>query len=122
MVTLALPSRLGASFLALLPLLAACKGKSAAPPAPTPTVGVLAVAPQQVPAVFELIARAGDVAAGEMWEVFNMGCGFCAIVAADRADETASLLGRHHPGAAVIGRVTDHAGRVELPAFGLTFT
>jgi phosphoribosylformylglycinamidine cyclo-ligase len=68
-----------------------------------------------VTAVFELIAGLGDVPAHEMWEVFNMGCGFCAIVAADHAERAAEVLSRHHPGAAVIGEVTDHAGTVELP-------
>ena len=36
----------------------ACKGDGGPPPAPPPTVGVLAVAPQQVPAVFEFTAEA----------------------------------------------------------------
>jgi phosphoribosylformylglycinamidine cyclo-ligase len=49
-----------------------------------------------------------------MWEVFNMGCGFVAIVPADRVDEAAAILGAHHPGAARIGTVTGEAGRVTV--------
>jgi phosphoribosylformylglycinamidine cyclo-ligase len=73
-----------------------------------------------VPPIFGLIADAGEVPAEEMWEVFNMGCGMCAIVPAERAAEATALLGRHHPGAAVIGRLTGSEGEVSLPAAGLT--
>jgi phosphoribosylformylglycinamidine cyclo-ligase len=71
--------------------------------------------PLPVPGVFELIARLGQVTAAEMWQVFNMGCGFVAMVAPADAETAAELLGEHHPGAAVIGEVTGEAGRVELP-------
>jgi phosphoribosylformylglycinamidine cyclo-ligase len=72
-----------------------------------------------VPAVFELIAEHGQVASGEMWEVFNMGCGFCAIVPAEAAAAAVALLSHRHPGAAVIGRLTDQAGVVSVPGLGL---
>jgi phosphoribosylformylglycinamidine cyclo-ligase len=85
-------------------------------------VGYEITAPLPVPPVFELIAELGDVAAAEMWEVFNMGCGFCAIVADEDAGAAAALLERHHPGAAQIGRVIDEAGVVRLPTLGLTFS
>ncbi len=85
-------------------------------------IGYEISAPLPVPEVFELIEQAGDIAAAEMWEVFNMGCGFCAIVPADRSAEAVPLLARHHPGTAVIGRVTARGGRVELPGLGLTLT
>ena len=35
--------------------------------------------------------------------------------------DAVALLGRHHPGTAVIGRVTDAAGEVSLPSLGLHF-
>jgi phosphoribosylformylglycinamidine cyclo-ligase len=54
-----------------------------------------------------------------MHEVFNMGCGFCCVVPEDSADQALAVAGDRHPGARVIGRVTDRAGRVELPALGL---
>ena len=40
--------------------------------------------------VFDLIARLGGVSAAEMWEVFNMGCGFCAMVPPQRAPRASS--------------------------------
>src|SRR6202011_87160 len=82
-------------------------------------VGYRISSPLPVPPIFELIARRGEVSAAEMWEVFNMGCGFCVIVPADRAAAAVELLGAHHPGTTVIGRLTDRAGTVVVPALGL---
>jgi phosphoribosylformylglycinamidine cyclo-ligase len=79
-------------------------------------VGFEIDSPLPVPPVFDLIAARGGVSATEMWQVFNMGCGFCAIVAAERAADAAALLGAHHPGTAVIGAVTPDAGRISHPA------
>jgi phosphoribosylformylglycinamidine cyclo-ligase len=76
-------------------------------------------APLATPPVFELIARLGDVSEAEMWEVFNMGCGFCAIVPDDRAADAVALLSAHHPGSAVIGHCTDADARLGLPGLGL---
>ena len=76
-------------------------------------------APLAVPPVFKLISRLGEVSAAEMWEVFNMGCGFCAIVPKDRAADAVELLAVRHPGSAVIGRCTDEEGRLRLPGLGL---
>jgi phosphoribosylformylglycinamidine cyclo-ligase len=78
-------------------------------------VGFAIDAPLPVPPVFGLIAELGAVADAEMWDVFNMGCGFVAVVPADRADEAAALLGARHPGSARIGTVTASAGQVERP-------
>src|SRR4051794_7329520 len=61
--------------------------------------------PLPVPPVFGLIARLGDVAEDEMWDVFNMGCGLVAVVPGYRADEAAALLAAHHEGARRIGTV-----------------
>jgi phosphoribosylformylglycinamidine cyclo-ligase len=55
--------------------------------------------------VFALIAERAGVPEEEMYEVFNMGCGFCCVVPAK--DETAALdlLRRYYPEAATIGTV-----------------
>ncbi len=76
-------------------------------------VGYLIDEPLAVPPVFELIAELGAVSEEEMYEVFNMGCGFVCVVAA--ADEGAALrlLRDHYPAASRIGTVTDRAGVVE---------
>jgi phosphoribosylformylglycinamidine cyclo-ligase len=71
--------------------------------------------PLPVPLVFELIAERGGIEAAELYEVFNMGCGFCCVVPPDHADAAVELLSLRHPGAAVIGRTTTATGVVELP-------
>ena len=75
--------------------------------------------PLPVPPIFRLIAERGEVEEAELWEVFNMGCGFCVVVPQADAADTVALLERHHPGAAVIGEATGDAGVVELPFAGL---
>jgi phosphoribosylformylglycinamidine cyclo-ligase len=84
------------------------------------TVGFELSEPLPVPPVFELVQQLGAVADAEMWEVFNMGCGFCAVVPASTADAAAALLAAHHPGARRIGTATDRAGQIELTPLGLT--
>ena len=54
--------------------------------------------------VFGLIRELGGVGDDEMYEVFNMGCGFCCIVAAADEDDALELLRRHYPEARRIGR------------------
>ena len=69
--------------------------------------------PLPVPPVFDLIADRGEVAAAEMHEVFNMGCGFCVIVPESDLETTVGLLSGSYPEARRIGTVTDSAGIVE---------
>jgi phosphoribosylformylglycinamidine cyclo-ligase len=82
-------------------------------------VGYEITAPLPVTPVFGLIARLGEIGPAEMWEVFNMGCGFCVIVAAADADDAVELLASHHPGTVIIGRLTDDDGVVAMPDAGL---
>jgi phosphoribosylformylglycinamidine cyclo-ligase len=82
-------------------------------------VGYRITQPLPAPGVFELIASLGAVSQAEMWEVFNMGCGFVAMTAADQAEEAVRVLAEHHPGAAVIGELTDLAGQIEVPSLSL---
>jgi phosphoribosylformylglycinamidine cyclo-ligase len=60
--------------------------------------------PLPVPPVFELIQERAGVSDEEMRDVFNMGCGFCCIVAAGDEPATLELLRRHYPEAKRIGR------------------
>ncbi len=78
-------------------------------------VGFDITEPLPVLPVFAAIAQLGDVSPAEMWEVFNMGCGFCVVVPEAEAGRVVALLEAHHPGTAVIGRCTDRAGRVRVP-------
>jgi phosphoribosylformylglycinamidine cyclo-ligase len=82
-------------------------------------VGFEITDPLPVPAICDLVREHGDVADAEMWEVFNMGCGFAAVVPEVAADQAAALLAAHHEGTRRIGTVSDRAGRVEVPSAGV---
>jgi phosphoribosylformylglycinamidine cyclo-ligase len=73
------------------------------------------------PPVFRLIQQCGAVGAAEMFEVYNMGIGFCVLVAERDRDETLGVLRRHGRRAHIIGRVIeDDSKGVYLPAQKLT--
>src|SRR4029450_1436053 len=55
-------------------------------------VGYRIDAPLPVPLVFDLIAERGPVAPTELYEVFNMGCGFCCVVPDAAAENAVALL------------------------------
>ena len=83
-------------------------------------VGFTIEDPLPVPPIIDLVRERGEVSEAEAWEVFNMGCGFVAVVASragGRAPPT--LLAPHHPGTRRIGTVTDAAGRVAVPTRGI---
>ena len=63
-------------------------------------VGFRIDTPLPVPPIFDLIARCGAVDDAEMWEVFNMGCGFVAVVAEidDAQTPSRTRSSAHHPG------------------------
>jgi phosphoribosylformylglycinamidine cyclo-ligase len=68
--------------------------------------------PLPVPPIFALIQELGQVSDEEMHEVFNMGCGFCVVVAS--SDEAAAVerLRAPYADAKRIGRAI--AGRPEI--------
>jgi len=82
-------------------------------------IGYSITKPLPSPPVFELIASLGEISAAEMWEVFNMGCGFVAMVPADQASTAVELLSDFHPGTAVIGQLTDEVEVIELVPMGI---
>jgi len=66
--------------------------------------------------VFGLIQRLADVDDGEMFEVFNMGIGFCYVVDPADADLTLSILSRHGRVAQRIGHaLADREKIVRIP-------
>jgi phosphoribosylformylglycinamidine cyclo-ligase len=66
--------------------------------------------------IFGLIQSHAGVDDGEMFEVFNMGIGFCYVVAAADADLTLSILKKHGRDARRIGTaVADSEKRVRIP-------
>jgi phosphoribosylformylglycinamidine cyclo-ligase len=68
------------------------------------------------PPVFRLIQDHGGVGNAEMYQVYNMGVGFCVLVREGDRDEALSILQRHGRRAQVIGRVIeDQSKGVYLP-------
>jgi phosphoribosylformylglycinamidine cyclo-ligase len=63
--------------------------------------------PLPVAPVFKLIQERSDTTDEEMHDVFNMGCGFCCIVAEADEDTALELLRTHYPGAKRIGAAVD---------------
>jgi phosphoribosylformylglycinamidine cyclo-ligase len=63
--------------------------------------------PLPVPPVFGLIQERGDVTAEEMYDVFNMGCGFCVVVRPDHEAAALELLRAHYPEARRVGRAVE---------------
>ncbi len=68
------------------------------------------------PAIFRLIEQHGSVERAEMFEVYNMGVGFCVLAAAEDAAAILAILQNHGRRAQVIGRVIEDEGKgVYLP-------
>ena len=68
------------------------------------------------PPLFGLIEKLGGVSRAEMFEVYNMGIGFCVVVAEEDADRTVAILASQGREAAVIGHaIADPTRSVRLP-------
>jgi len=66
--------------------------------------------------IFRLLQELGKVSDAEMFQVYNMGVGFCLVVAPPDADRALAILRGHGREAAVLGRaVADPERRVRLP-------
>ena len=63
--------------------------------------------PLPIPPIFNLIQELGEVSEEEMSEVFNMGCGFCVVVAATDEEAALKSLRSHYSEAQRIGRTAE---------------
>lgn len=70
-------------------------------------VGYEIDSPLPVPPIFALIQERSGASDAEMHEVFNMGCGFCCVIAAADEEAGLELLGSHYPAAKRIGRAVE---------------
>ena len=59
------------------------------------------------PPIFSIIQQLGGIADAEMFEVFNMGIGFCLVVPETQADKALELVGGFGKKAYRLGHVTD---------------
>ncbi|HEY1703798.1 MAG TPA: phosphoribosylformylglycinamidine cyclo-ligase [Trebonia sp.] len=75
------------------------------------------------PEIFGVIAEAGQVDVATMYATFNMGIGFCVVVAERDARHALDALKKAGEDAVRIGHVTATPGKsVSIPARGLTGT
>jgi phosphoribosylformylglycinamidine cyclo-ligase len=80
------------------------------------TIGFVIDKPLPVPPIFEMIEKLGALSAAEMLTVFNMGMGFCAIVAPKDAQRAVEIATAHGRRAQVVGyAIADVERRVWLP-------
>jgi phosphoribosylformylglycinamidine cyclo-ligase len=80
------------------------------------TVGFLIDSLPPAPSIFGLIERYGSLDRAEMFEVYNMGVGFCVLVEEKDAPAALSVLRHHNRRARIIGRViADQSKGVYLP-------
>jgi phosphoribosylformylglycinamidine cyclo-ligase len=84
-----------------------------------PDVGFAIDDPLPVPPIFTVIEGAGQLGSEQMYEAFNMGTGFCCIVAAADEQPAEAVLRRHYGSARRIGEVTSETGVVRLAAAGI---
>jgi phosphoribosylformylglycinamidine cyclo-ligase len=83
-------------------------------------VGYVIDALPSIPPIFSIIERLEQVDITEMFSVFNMGIGFCAVVAEADADLAISILASKGKRACRIGYATSDAKRrVSLAQYGL---
>jgi phosphoribosylformylglycinamidine cyclo-ligase len=68
----------------------------------------------EVPHVFNVIQRLGDIPMGDMFRTFNMGIGFTCVVSEADVDATLSAFETSDLDAVVIGHITDGDRGVEL--------
>ena len=75
------------------------------------------------PPIFRLIERLGQVPLAQMYQVFNMGIGFCVVVPPDQADAALAIAQAHGAQARAIGRAVAEPKRtVTLVSVGLVGT
>ncbi len=73
-----------------------------------------------IPPIFDLIQHYGDISKTEMFQVYNMGIGFCIIVSADAVERVISIVRSHGKSAYAIGHaVWDKERHVAIKPHGL---
>jgi phosphoribosylformylglycinamidine cyclo-ligase len=73
-----------------------------------------------IPPIFGLIQQYGEISKAEMFQVYNMGLGFCIIVAAEAVERVLSMVRAHGKRAYPIGyAVWDKERRVSIKPHGL---
>ena len=84
-------------------------------------IGYIIDALPEAPPIFAILQRLGKIETPEMFSVFNMGIGFCAVVAPEQAEEAIAIFASGGFRAHRIGSaVTDDQKTVRLPQYRVT--
>lgn len=85
-----------------------------------PRVGFLIDEMPEAPEIFKLIQSYGQVRISEMFEVYNMGVGFCVVADESKISPILSILEKHNLTAWVMGKVIEDPTKgVYLPGHRL---
>jgi len=68
----------------------------------------------ETPAIFSLIAEAGNISERDMFNTYNMGVGMCVITAPENAGETVRILQPFGEKAAIIGEIREGFSGVKI--------
>lgn len=68
----------------------------------------------KVPAIFNLIAKRGNIPERDMYNTFNMGIGMCVIVSANEAEKAIKILNEAGEEAYLIGEVIEGDKQIEI--------
>jgi len=68
----------------------------------------------QIPPIFEIVQKKGNVSRDEMFRVFNMGIGMALIVALEKAEEVKAALVKKGEKASVIGEIVAGKKGIEI--------
>ncbi len=68
----------------------------------------------KVPAIFNLIAKKGNIPERDMYNTFNMGIGMCVIVSANEAEKAIKILNEAGEEAYLIGEVIEGDKQIEI--------
>ncbi len=81
---------------------------------PEGKVAVIRKNSYEVPAIFELLAKTGNIEEKMMYNTYNMGIGMMVAVSSDKADEALRLLSAAGEKAYVVGEITDGEKGIQL--------
>ena len=81
---------------------------------PEGKVAVIRKNSYEVPAIFELLAKTGNIEEKMMYNTYNMGIGMMVAVSSDKADEALRLLSTAGEKAYVVGEITDGEKGIQL--------
>ncbi len=81
---------------------------------PEGKVAVIRKNSYDVPAIFELLAKTGNIEEKMMYNTYNMGIGMMVAVSSDKADETLRLLAAAGEKAYIVGEIADGEKGIRL--------